>query len=315
MAANYSNEYMQLMKEISKSYSCTHGKVSEAFLVNDNEDKIDRISIVVTIIVILAIVCAISSVFHLIFASIISALNILMIFIFLLILAGFVIFVPFIIESIFKPILELKKGDEIFYNQEKTCHCAVAGYFYYSAHIRGNKSASKRLEMLLKTPELLSFFSINGLAENSKEKNHQKTFLGIEIVYIEEYRAFVTEYYGDRLQKPKEYALFYETNAKMFSNQIFYYDKLKNETHYEIENLDFGESDLYSKARDCHYKWYMGDESNRILFKKLYLNDVVLKKHQEHIKKLNEETDYIFSRSDDSLTFDHLMNSVVNNIK
>lgn len=162
---------------------------------------------------------------------------------------------------------ELKKADRIFLEQKRSCHYAVAGYFYYSAYKNKSKLAKERLDKLLETPELLGYFNENGLALTD-EMREKDRMVGLSWLYIDEYKKYVTKYYGDKIKYPENFKLFYKSNEMMFDNQIKEYD---NPRYIKKASED----DLYSLVREHHSNWCLGITESRELFEKYYLDEEV----------------------------------------
>ncbi|MBO5060156.1 MAG: hypothetical protein J6C82_04510 [Clostridia bacterium] len=190
---------------------------------------------------------------------------------FLVLICLIVLFKKVIIENKHRILSNLEKGDRIFLEQKRTFHYVVAGFYYYQAKELGSELPEKRLLQLLEMPEFLKYFSENGLAY-SKEMTSSSW-------RVDEYRKFVTDYYGRRLDKPNKYELFYKSNALMLDSQIKLYDEC--DCLSEIE-----EGDLYSVVKRYHSNWCCGDIESRELFEKNYLNKEVMRGYEKAMEEM-----------------------------
>ena len=264
MDKKYSKQYMDLYKFIQDEP--IHDKCRPILDVVYQEIKKHQDGITVTPFF-LSIPCAITAIVC-IFTPWKKGIWIFLTLAILLFLTVFLIIGIFeYIETKNDTIEEVKKADRIFLERKRSCHCAVAGYFYYSAYKNKSKLAKERLDKLLETSELLEYFNENGLALTD-EMRKENRMTGLSWLYIDEYKKYVTKHYGDKINYPENFELFYKSNEMMFDNQIKEYDNLRY-----IKKAS--EDDLYSLVRKHHSNWCLGITKSRELFEKDYLDKEV----------------------------------------
>ena len=265
MDKKYSEQYMKLYKIIQDEPMHDDCRPIVDVIYRKTKKHENGITVTPLFISILCVIFAIVC----IFTPWKEGIWIFLLFAILMFLTGFLIIDIFEhFETKNEMIKEAKKADRIFLEQKRPCHYAVAGYFYYSAYKKGSELAKKRVDKLLETPELLEYFNENGLAltDEMREKNR---LVGLSWLYIDEYKKYVTKYYGDKINYPENFELFYESNEMMFDNQIKEYDN----PHY-VKNAS--EDDLYSLVREYHRNWCSGITECRELFEEYYLDEEVV---------------------------------------
>lgn len=155
-------------------------------------------------------------------------------------------------------------GDKCLIERKTPYYFAVAGYHYFLGMKQGDKVSAERLNSLLKTPEFFDYIFENDLAYDEQQENSiRSSIVKPEQRKIQEYRIYITEYYGEKLNQSELFELFYKTNTAMFENQILNYDKWREP---DLREKRPNENFYYFNAHQAHDNWWEGHVQYRSKF-------------------------------------------------